>query len=88
MDENEILDEETIDTDIESEDENQDSDDTIESQDDEEEQPKKKSLVQTLRDEIKELKKAKKNEKSSKIDQSLEMRLFFIENPDYKENKE
>lgn len=86
MDENEILDEETIDTDIESDDENQDGDDTIESQDDE--QPKKKSLVQTLREEIKELKKAKKSEKSSTVDPSLEMRLFFIENPEYKDNKE
>lgn len=90
MSENENLEyEEEIDTGIESEDENQGEENSeIEESDDESEKPRKKSLVQTLRDEIRELKKAKKSENTSKLDQSLEMRLFFIENPDYKDNKD
>ncbi len=48
------------------------------------------TFVQKLRRENKEMKRKLKAtpKESQKLDQNLEMRLFFIENPEYKEDKD
>jgi len=61
-----------------------------ESEEESEKQPRKESFVQKLRRENKELKQKLKAtpKESQKLDQNLEMRLFFIENPEFKEDKD
>ena len=84
---------EELENDIQSKDENQEEENLeIESEETEESEesqiapePKKKNLVQTLREEIKELKKA---QKTVSLDADLETRLFFIEHPELKEDRE
>jgi len=91
MSENEYLEEEEVVTDDQSNDENQEGEETYETPEEEsEDEPQKESFVQKLRRENKELKKQLKSspKESQKLDQNLEMRLFFIENPELKEDKE
>lgn len=73
-----------------SQDENQEEENLINEEEESEDEPQKESFVQKLRRENKELKKQLKSspKESQKLDQSLEMRLFFIENPEFKDNKE
>lgn len=93
MSENEYLEEEMV-TDDQSQDEYQEEEETYETPeeeyDEESEKPQKESFVQKLRRENRELKKQLKAtpKESQKLDQNLEMRLFFIENPELKEDKE
>jgi len=61
-----------------------------EEEESEEDEPRKESFVQKLRRENKELKQKLKAtpKESQKLDQNLEMRLFFIENPEFKDDKD
>ena len=63
---------------------------TNQEEESEEDEPRKESFVQKLRRENKELKQKLKAtpKESQKLDQNLEMRLFFIENPEYKDDKD
>lgn len=94
MSENEYLEnEDEIVTGDESQDEYQEEDNTLDYQEedsDDSDEPKKESFVQKLRRENRELKKQLKStpKESQKLDQALEMRLFFIENPELKEDKD
>lgn len=90
MSENEYLENEDDGTEYLSNDEIQEDENLINEEDDSGDEPQKESFVQKLRRENKELKKQLKStpKESQKLDQNLEMRLFFIENPEMKEDKE
>ena len=90
MSENEYLENEDDGAEYLSNDEIQEDENLINDEDDSEDEPQKESFVQKLRRENKELKKQLKTtpKESQKLDQNLEMRLFFIENPEMKEDKE
>lgn len=92
MSENEYLDNEDEGAEDLSNDELQEDENLIndEESDEESEEPQKETFVQRLRRENRELKKKLKAtpKESQKLDQALEMRLFFIENPQYKEDKD
>lgn len=91
MSESEYLDNEEEGAEYLSNDELQEDENLINNEDeDEESEPQRETFVQKLRRENRELKKQLKAtpKESQKLDQALEMRLFFIENPDYKEDKD
>ena len=90
MAENEYLENEDDGAEYLSNDEIQEDENLINDEDDSEDEPQKETFVQKLRRENKELKKQLKTtpKESQKLDQNLEMRLFFIENPEMKEDKE
>lgn len=90
MAENEYLENEDDGAEYLSNDEIQEDENLINDEDDSEDEPQKETFVQKLRRENKELKKQLKStpKESQKLDQNLEMRLFFIENPEMKEDKE
>lgn len=90
MAENEYLENEDDGAEYLSNDEIQEDENLINEEDDSEDEPQKETFVQKLRRENKELKKQLKTtpKESQKLDQNLEMRLFFIENPEMKEDKE
>lgn len=90
MSENEYLENEDDGAEYLSNDEIQEDENLINDEDDSEDEPQKETFVQKLRRENKELKKQLKStpKESQKLDQNLEMRLFFIENPEMKEDKE
>ena len=90
MSENEYLENEDDGAEYLSNDEIQEDENLINEEDYSEDEPQKESFVQKLRRENKELKKQLKSspKESQKLDQNLEMRLFFIENPEMKDDKE
>lgn len=75
-----------------SNDELQEDENLINQEDDSEESDDEpqETFVQKLRRENKEMKRKLKAtpKESQKLDQNLEMRLFFIENPEYKDDKD
>ena len=89
---NEDSEEEYEGTEYLSEDEIQEDENLINQEDDSEESDDEpqETFVQKLRRENKEMKRKLKAtpKESQKLDQNLEMRLFFIENPEYKEDKD
>lgn len=92
MSQNEDSEEEYEGTEDLSNDELQEDENLINQEDDSEESDDEpqETFVQKLRRENKEMKRKLKAtpKESQKLDQNLEMRLFFIENPEYKDDKD
>lgn len=89
MSENEYLENEEEVADDLSQDEYQEDENLInEEEESDEDEPQKESFVQKLRRENKELKKQLKTQKTSETPLDTELRLFFLENPEYKDMKE
>jgi hypothetical protein len=92
MSQNEDSEEEYEGTEYLSEDEIQEDENLINQEEDSEESDNEpqETFVQKLRRENKEMKRKLKAtpKESQKLDQNFEMRLFFIENPEYKEDKD
>lgn len=92
MSQNEDSDEEYEGAEYLSEDEIQEDENLINQEDESEESDDEpqETFVQKLRRENKEMKRKLKAtpKESQKLDQNLEMRLFFIENPEFKEDKD
>lgn len=89
MSENEYLENEEEVADDLSQDEYQEDENLInEEEESDEDEPQKESFVQKLRRENKELKKQLKTHKTSETPLDTELRLFFLENPEYKDMKE
>lgn len=89
MSQNEDSEEEYDGTEYLSNDEIQEDDNLInDEEEDDESEPQKETFVQKLRRENKELKKQIKSQKTSETPLDTELRLFFLENPEYKDMKE
>ena len=92
MSQNEDSEEEYEGTEDLSQDELQEDENLINQEDDSEESDDEphETFVQKLRRENKEMKRKLKAtpKESQKLDQNLEMRLFFIENPEFKDDKD
>lgn len=87
--ENEYLEDEEEGSEDLSNDELQEDENLInDEEEDDESEPQKETFVQKLRRENKELKKQIKSQKTSETPLDTELRLFFLENPEYKDMKE